>query len=157
MQERFYYVRDKEKKPIITVCLLQNRAGAYGRGIAYCHIKDNPFKLRSRQLARSKAARALKAKKSRQGIIHDERTFSRILGCLRSKKWESLRRELGISTNPSNVGMIHMYLSTEGDLTEFEHILFTWKCECGRLNGPSRRICERCGKKPMKARKPKEA
>jgi hypothetical protein len=152
MQERFYYVRDKEKKPIITVCLLQNRAGAYGRGIAYCHIKDNPFKLRSRQLARAKAARALKAKRSRPGIIHDERTFSRVLGCLRPRKWAPLRGELGISTNPSNVGMIHMYLPNEGGLTSFEYVLFTWKCECGNLNGPPMKACETCGKKPMKAR-----
>lgn len=155
MQERYYYVRDRERKPIITVCLLQNRNEEYGRGIAYCHIKDNPFKLRSRALARAKAIRALRTKTVRQGIIHDERTFNRILECFKARKWAPLKKKLGITNVKCcrNVGMIYMYENNYADLTRFEYNLFTWRCGCGALNDPPMKVCGTCGKKPPKPKK----
>lgn len=59
--KKFYYVRDKENRPAITVCLLaQNRPdGVFvARGIAVCSDTDNPCKIKGRGFAFSRANKA---------------------------------------------------------------------------------------------------
>lgn len=53
-REIFYYFRDKENKPIITVCLLV--AGeTITRGIAICSNKDIPCKAVGRNISKQRA------------------------------------------------------------------------------------------------------
>lgn len=59
MKEYFYYLRDKENKPVITVCLLEH-AKATARGVSICSLRDFPDKKRGRAIARGRALRAFK-------------------------------------------------------------------------------------------------
>ena len=56
--EAYYYYRDTEKKPIITVCLLKAEQ-AIGKGIAICSDLDSPCKRTGRQIAKGRAIQAL--------------------------------------------------------------------------------------------------
>ena len=58
-QTYFYYYRDRESKPRITVCLLKAN-GAVARGIAICSLKDNPCKKTGRKIALQRATHAMK-------------------------------------------------------------------------------------------------
>ena len=59
----FYYLRDYNKRPVITVCLLyKKRIGGIARGIALCSPKDNPTKQTGRSIAHGRALRAVKRK-----------------------------------------------------------------------------------------------
>jgi len=67
MKEYYYYIRDEEKKPRITVCLLQvddpsKKINCIAKGIAICCMKDNPCKKEGRNLAKERALLALKNK-----------------------------------------------------------------------------------------------
>jgi hypothetical protein len=70
MEERFYYLRDPENKPIVTVCLLLDvQDGSYddtiwmkthvARGIAICSNLDAPNKKVGRAIAKGRALKAL--------------------------------------------------------------------------------------------------
>jgi hypothetical protein len=53
-REIYYYLRTPDKKPVVTVCLLEidhQRA----RGIAICSEKDNPCKRTGRRIAKTRA------------------------------------------------------------------------------------------------------
>lgn len=73
MKEIYYYIRDKEKRPMITICLMKEDnyntlsnpyATTYGRiniskGVALCSEKDIPCKKVGRKIARERAFYAL--------------------------------------------------------------------------------------------------
>ena len=55
--EKYYYIRDERKRPIITVCLVRaERANGndIARGIAVCSEKDSPCKKVGRAIASEK-------------------------------------------------------------------------------------------------------
>lgn len=54
----FYYIKDKENKPVITVCLIQD-GSKWSRGIAICSKKDIPNKKIGRAIAEGRAQKAL--------------------------------------------------------------------------------------------------
>ena len=68
IKERFYYVRDKQNRPVVTVCLGTDENGVHSRGVAYCSDKDIPKKSTGRAIARG---RMLKA-------FHNQETFDPI-------------------------------------------------------------------------------
>ena len=53
----YYYNRDEQQRPIITVCFITDGV-RHARGIAYCSVNDNPCKTTGRKLAWSRAKRA---------------------------------------------------------------------------------------------------
>lgn len=68
MDEYIYYVRDKQNRPMITVCLMRSDEGQFSRGIAICSLKETgPDKSIGRMYARGRALRAFrKAENGRQ-------------------------------------------------------------------------------------------
>ena len=58
---KFYYYRDKENKPRVTVCLLDVN-GDRGVGMSVCSLLDNPCKKIGRKIARIRAVHALVSK-----------------------------------------------------------------------------------------------
>lgn len=61
MREIYYYVRNKERKPLVTVCLLFSPSeDKIYRGVAVCSPKDNPNKAIGRGIAKGRALRARK-------------------------------------------------------------------------------------------------
>jgi len=58
MEEKFYYLRDRMGKPVITVCLLKEN-GVAARGIAVCSVDDNFCYKIGRAIARGRARSAL--------------------------------------------------------------------------------------------------
>jgi hypothetical protein len=62
MKEYYYYFRNAEKKPYVTVCLLvneQNSDGEWSRGVAICSAQDNPCKKTGRKIAYQRAIHAM--------------------------------------------------------------------------------------------------
>lgn len=57
---KFYYVRDKQRKPVVTVVIAHLNNGRFARGVAVCSYHDNPNKDTGKLLA---ARRLLKAAK----------------------------------------------------------------------------------------------
>ncbi len=53
--KQFYYIRDTERKPIVTVCLLDNGDGTWARGVAVCSPDDSPVKKYGRNVAEHRA------------------------------------------------------------------------------------------------------
>lgn len=65
IKEIYYYFREtKNRRPVITICLLQTKKGNIGKGIALCSKKDMPNKSIGRTIAKRRALRALKKKES---------------------------------------------------------------------------------------------
>jgi hypothetical protein len=60
-REIYYYLRTPEKKPVITVCLLEKN-GEMARGVAVCSKLDNPCRKTGRKIARTRAQWALENK-----------------------------------------------------------------------------------------------
>jgi len=59
MKEFYYYFRDKDRHPRITVCLIEN-GSCYHRGISLCSFSEKELsKERGRRTARSRAIRAM--------------------------------------------------------------------------------------------------
>lgn len=61
MRELFYYGRDDQNKPVVTVCLLEN-GGELARGVAACSQQDNPHKRVGRNIAKERARYAMMTK-----------------------------------------------------------------------------------------------
>ncbi len=59
MREYFYYLRDEENKPVITVCLLTH-IDTTARGISICSLQDMSCKKTGRAIARGRALKAFK-------------------------------------------------------------------------------------------------
>ena len=52
MKDYYYYFRDKDKKPVVTVCLLADwKNNDVSRGIAICSKKDSPCKKAGRKFS----------------------------------------------------------------------------------------------------------
>ena len=60
-KEYFYYHRDKDRKPVITVCLLKVN-GVCCRGVAICRKLDSPNKKVGRAIAKGRAYKAVELK-----------------------------------------------------------------------------------------------
>jgi hypothetical protein len=61
-EKYFYYLRDKEKKPRVTVCIIGvtfDKVTKYARGIAICSLKDPVVKVTGRNIAHGRAVSAL--------------------------------------------------------------------------------------------------
>jgi len=82
MKEVFYFIRDKDHKPVISVCLLLTTDGTptfiVARGVAICSDKDTPCtKLHAHQsngpgIARRRAWKAWKSGGDKHGIHREE-------------------------------------------------------------------------------------
>jgi len=58
---KYYYLRDKQYLPVVTVCLLKRDglyAGGVSKGIAICSVFDNPDKKSGRHAKRGYALHA---------------------------------------------------------------------------------------------------
>ena len=90
MEPKFYYLRDLEGKPRVTVCLLQNN-DTLSRGIAICSEKDHFNKAIGRMIAHGRAKRARsKGFRWQDPILRYDarsvlRTVSAEIGLMRSK------------------------------------------------------------------------
>lgn len=70
-KEYFYYLRDEQRKPVVTVCLII--ANNYvSRGVAICSDMDCPCKKTGRAIARGMATRAFVRKGSGDFVVRDE-------------------------------------------------------------------------------------
>lgn len=56
---RYYYIRDREKKPRVTICLLETKEGVVAKGVSICSILDNPSKRVGRDIAFGRATQAV--------------------------------------------------------------------------------------------------
>ena len=73
----FWYIRDKDNRPIITVCLAHDEeANIFSRGIAVCIWKDNPDKKLGRKIAKD---RAIKAMGTRCDDVADTMRYDRLI------------------------------------------------------------------------------
>jgi len=68
MKKRFYYYRDENRHPRVTVCLGEDEEGNIARGISICSLRDNPCKATGRALAIRQMLRAFKKKESSNEI-----------------------------------------------------------------------------------------
>lgn len=59
LSEKYYYIRDRQNRPMITVCCLCNEQGVVARGVAICSKRDNPCKEVGRGYALSRAKLAV--------------------------------------------------------------------------------------------------
>ena len=59
--EKFYFLRDKDRKPVVTVYLIKNNIGI-GKGISICSKKDAINKRVGVSIARQRAVWALKSR-----------------------------------------------------------------------------------------------
>ena len=103
--ECFYYIRDKQNRPIITVCIIYS-GGYVSRGIALCSPNDNPCKKRGRGKAYSRALKALNYEGSYGRIQREE-----------VKEHEKLLKENGIK--PGFLGYL-LKVDFDPKITEFE-------------------------------------
>lgn len=70
---KYYYFRDYDKKPRITVCIGKNEmTGKFNRGFAFCSLKDNPNKCFGRHLALSRMIDAIAEQKDNNEIKRNE-------------------------------------------------------------------------------------
>ena len=60
-KSKYYYCRDSNNRPVVTVCLLQAN-GDISRGVAICSLSDNPCKKTGRKISRDRAVYAMKTK-----------------------------------------------------------------------------------------------
>lgn len=56
--KRFWYLRDKDNKPRVTICEAVNKAGEKAVGVAICSMKDNPSKKIGRTIAEGRCRQA---------------------------------------------------------------------------------------------------
>lgn len=70
-QTHFYYLRDKQNHPLVTVCL-HKTDGTICRGIAICSPKDNPNKKTGKAISLGRAKQAMKNKIARGSVIREE-------------------------------------------------------------------------------------
>lgn len=73
VKEYFYYLRDKDRRPLITVCLGYNHATkeAY-RGTAYCSAYDSPVKVKGKVEAKKRMLRAYNKRSSSLPVERSE-------------------------------------------------------------------------------------
>ena len=59
--EKFYFLRDKDRKPVVTVYLIKNDIGI-GKGVSICSKKDAPNKRVGTLIAKQRAEWAIKSR-----------------------------------------------------------------------------------------------
>jgi hypothetical protein len=64
----YYYLRDKEKRPITTICLIQCEDGYWSRGISICSENGSPVKSIGRIKAYGRAKKAMIRKESSKSL-----------------------------------------------------------------------------------------
>ena len=62
-KEFYYYLRDRNNRPVVTVCLLKAN-GDVSRGVAICSFRDFPCKKTGRKIAKTRATHAMKCRKA---------------------------------------------------------------------------------------------
>lgn len=67
IKTKFYYFRDDNNHPIVTVCVMKYKENI-ARGISICNAKDNIDKKIGRRLAKRRAISAIYYKKTRLKI-----------------------------------------------------------------------------------------
>ena len=66
-----YYIRNKKKMPVVTVCLIKH-GNDISRGISICSKKDKVIKARGRNIAIGRAEKAIINKESTEETIRME-------------------------------------------------------------------------------------
>ena len=77
MRNFFYYMRDGENKPRVTVCLIldESEYRVVARGVAICSFKDQPIKSKGRNMAAGRARSALMNKWENDSITRWEADY----------------------------------------------------------------------------------
>lgn len=73
-EEKYYYIRDIDNRPIVTVCLIKE-SNNIARGVAICSKQDQPCKAVGRKIAKARASYALNS----QGVNLEIRRIKRFL------------------------------------------------------------------------------
>ena len=68
----YYYLRDKQNRPLVTVCLLKDNDSKVYQGVAICSLKDNPNKKTGKAIAFGRAKQAEENKKDDGSIFRQE-------------------------------------------------------------------------------------
>ena len=71
MKTFFYYLRDGEGRPVITVCLMDDGV-QFARGVAICSLKDNPMKKIGRGIAYERALHGFVTRSTGLVVNRDE-------------------------------------------------------------------------------------
>ena len=71
----FYYLRDKDMRPMVTVCLLVFQGDIVARGVAICSQKDAPCKRVGRSIAKGRAMKAFIRKATSEPISFKHYAF----------------------------------------------------------------------------------
>jgi hypothetical protein len=105
----FYYLRDMNNHPVITVCLMRDLNGLYHRGISICSKIERPIKQQGRERAIKRALEAMKYKE-------DTRKINRLCAILRVEETtdsstDEFPKELDINTGKEY--MFKSYYDTE--------------------------------------------
>ena len=90
----FYYLRDKDNKPVVSVCLKKDDENdkLFHRGISVCSMRDNCEKAHGRYLAITRSLRAQKNRKKSCDKIKRQETIDLLkdLNCNFSSKSSTL-------------------------------------------------------------------
>lgn len=80
MRERFYYERDTEGLPLVTVCLIEDTIDGdtevFARGVSICSPMEFPVKSRGRAIAKGMATKAMFYKETSEPINRPEAVFT---------------------------------------------------------------------------------
>ena len=113
MKEYYYYIRDNDNHPRVTVCLIEDSKGGFHRGISLCSFDEKEIdKEYGRRKARSRALHALHTKEDSMPIA-SHRAVDIILRTSRSL----LAEFLSVDSSFGSGGFKSLHLVT---LTDFE-------------------------------------
>ena len=85
MIKRFYYYRDEDKHPRITVCVIE-KDGAYHRGVAICAPDDRVIKSKGRVRASGRVDQALHHQKSIWKSVRED-VWDMLLELIEEETW----------------------------------------------------------------------
>ena len=122
VMEKFYYLRDANNIPIITICIaLDVDSGDFARGMAICSTKDNPNKKEGKRIARRRAIRAL-GSKTTSLPIKDSRAIDSAIYAFAHKTTSIFQPNSGYySKSPTHEGIFTIYKSTYDPEVEIEY------------------------------------
>lgn len=107
-EKRYYYLRDTNGHPLVTICLLSNIAkGRFARGVAICSPSENVRKPRGKGKALKRALDAAQ-KLMTSGPIRREEAL------------ETLHRTHAFKVSPEITMCKSTFMSTEDSLTNYE-------------------------------------
>ena len=79
VDEMYYYLRDSDNHPRITICVIRDSVNRCHRGVAICSHEDTPNKKTGRKLALSRALSAMLSKESDDHVSPDGKIMCRPL------------------------------------------------------------------------------